>query len=140
MDGSGGSTEIEYGWSQSYVERLTRALMTQLGVTEATTCSSGTGHRPMELWSATNIGLVRLRTTSDWDGVEAIVTPWREVRGVELTAQANETNPDPTAVLKIAEPALEIELTGRSSLGGPRSQQWPFVLAVLCYVGAGHTR
>ncbi|HEY5179455.1 MAG TPA: hypothetical protein VIJ07_06725 [Dermatophilaceae bacterium] len=140
MDGGGGSTEIEYGWFQSYVEGFTKALMSQLGVTEATTCSSGTGHRPAELWSATNIGLVRLRTTSDWDGVEAVVTPWREVRGVELTAHANETNPDPTAVFKIVEPALEIELTRRSSLGGPRSQQWPFVLAVLSHIGSGHTR
>jgi hypothetical protein len=84
--------------------------------------------------------LVRLRTTSDSDGVEAIVTPWRAVQGVELMARANETNPDPTAVLKVAEPALEIEAARRSSLGGTRSQQWPFVLAALRYVGSGHTR
>lgn len=73
---------MTYGWSRSFIDTLTRAVMRQLGVTEATTCSYGAETRPTELWSATNVGLVQLQVTGDWGGVEANLNavdrgPWR---------------------------------------------------------------
>lgn len=124
-------TEIIYGWSRSYIEALTRAVMRQIGVTKATTCSKDAETKATELWSATDVGLVWLHVTGDWDGVEAKVTPWTEVRGVQLTATATDSRPDPTATLTIANPSLELEVGPLSSFGGPRSQQWPFVREVL---------
>jgi hypothetical protein len=130
---------IEYGWTQARTENMTRALMTQLGVTDAVTCSSGAALRPTELWSATNVGLVRLTATGLWEGVEASVTPWREVHGIEITARADDSGPDPAAVVKVAHPAVNIEVLRRSGLGGSRGQQWPFVTAMLRHLGSAAT-
>ena len=122
---------ISYGWPNNFVERLTQILMTRLGVTEAVTCSSGTAYRPTELWSATNQGLARLVTTADYDRVDITLTPWSEIRGVEMVANISEALPDPTGTLKVASVGLELDVTPQSSMGGSRAQQWPFVQAVL---------
>ena len=126
--------EIAYGWPNNYVEHLTQQVMAKLGVTEAVTCSNGLAHRPTELWSATNQGLAHLVTTGDYDSVDVTMTPWPEVRGVEVVAKVSDASPYPTATLKVACVRLELEVAPPSSMGGSRAQQWPFVQAVMAYV------
>jgi hypothetical protein len=131
-----GVPKFSFGWSRGYLETLTSALMAELGVTEAVTCASGNERLPKELWSATDIDLVRLSVVGDWDGVEATVTPWRDVRGLVIRTQASEREPDPTATLTLVLPALEVTVLSRSPYRvGPLGQQWPFVRAVLLHLG-----
>lgn len=129
------TADIVYGWPNTYVEYYSNAVMHALGVAKAVTCSNGTEHRPKELWSATNVGLAHLVLIGEWEGVAVTLTPWCEVRGLELTAKSSEARTEPTALLKLANPQLELDVAPSSSTAGSRGQQWPFVQAVLEYLG-----
>jgi hypothetical protein len=127
-------TVVAYGWANNWINQLTQAVMVRLGVAQSVTCSNGSEHRPRELWSATDKGLAHLILLGEYEGVEVTMTPWAQVRDVEIVATSTDALPDPVAKVRIPSVGLELEVDPSSSMGGSRAQQWPFVQAVLSYV------